>query len=148
MAIHPGYADAILQGRKQVEFRKRPLAADVTSVLMYATSPVQRIIGEFSVDRIVGGTPDDVWMQFGSVGCIGAADFDKYYGNSETAYALVIAAVRRFGCALPLSALSPQPAIPQSFSYLDPRHVRGIWCEENDPSAALFPIGEAALSPV
>src|SRR4051794_20475199 len=103
MAIHPGYAEAILAGQKLVEFRKRPLADDVASVVIYATSPVQRIVGEFSVERIVAGSPADVWHQFGGVGCIDEDSYNRYYSGSTTAYAIVIKEIRRLDSALPLS---------------------------------------------
>ena len=50
MSIHPRYAHAILEGRKTVEFRKRPLAEDVTHVVIYSTVPDRAVIGYFTVD--------------------------------------------------------------------------------------------------
>ncbi len=41
MSIHPQYANAIVEGTKRVEFRKRPLARNVTHVIVYATAPVK-----------------------------------------------------------------------------------------------------------
>jgi predicted transcriptional regulator len=119
MAIHPNYAEAILTGRKLVEFRKRALAADISSVLIYATSPVQRVIGEFVIERILAASPEEVWQRFGDVGCIDRADFDDYYASSKVAVAIEIKSFRQFDKPLPLSSLSPQPSIPQSFVYLD-----------------------------
>jgi predicted transcriptional regulator len=118
MAIHPEYADAILAGRKIVEFRKRSPAPDIESVFIYATSPVQKIVGEFGIDRIVRGTPTEIWRTFGGGGSIARLDFDRYYQNSRTAVALVVRWVRRLDSALPLSALTPTPTAPQSFSYV------------------------------
>ena len=40
MSIRPQFAAAILDGSKRVEFRKRPLAADIGTVVIYATKPV------------------------------------------------------------------------------------------------------------
>ena len=139
MAIHPGYAEAILAGHKRVEFRKRPLAPDVMSVLIYATSPVQGIVGEFTIRRITAGSPAEVWNQFGDVGCIDAEDYDRYYANSTTAYAIVISGIRRFSTALPLSALEPEPTIPQSFMYLDRARLRGIRPDGEEEQPELFP---------
>ena len=51
MSIHPQYADAIVAGRKRAEFRKRPLAADIDVVLIYATAPVRAIIGWFTAPQ-------------------------------------------------------------------------------------------------
>jgi len=125
MAIHPSYAEAILAGRKTVEFRKRRLAFDISSVLIYATSPVQRVIGEFIIDRIVADSPEGVWRQFGDVGCIEWDAFDVYYASSEVAVAIQIKSTRQFPEPVPLSAFTPQPPIPQSFAYLDELALAG-----------------------
>jgi len=117
MSIHPQYAEAILDRRKLVEFRKRPLAADVVSVLIYATSPVKRVVGEFSIAETVAATPEELWNKFGDVGCIDRASYFRYYANTATAVALVVGSARRLD-DLPLSAFSPVPTVPQSFSYL------------------------------
>ncbi len=39
MSVHPRFAEAIMDGRKKIEFRKRPLADDVSVVWVYATAP-------------------------------------------------------------------------------------------------------------
>ncbi|GAA2420127.1 hypothetical protein GCM10009856_32440 [Mycolicibacterium llatzerense] len=70
LSIHPQFAEAIMDGRKLVEFRKRPLANDVTIVWVYATAPVQRVIGYFEVDRTVTAAPHVLWRRFSKVGCI------------------------------------------------------------------------------
>jgi predicted transcriptional regulator len=118
MAIHPRYADAILDGNKQVEFRKRRLASDITTVLIYATSPVQRIVGEFRIREMVVGAPDAIWDAFGDVGIIDRDSFGDYYASSEHAVAIVVDVAKRYERSQPLSELTPAPAIPQSFSYI------------------------------
>lgn len=141
MAIHPVYADAILAGYKQVEFRKRALAPDISSVLIYATAPVQGIVGEFTVRGIVAGTPDEVWARYGEVGHIDWDSYGQYYRNSTTAYAIVIGRVKRLSTTLPLSALDPQPTIPQSFMYLDRSQLHAIFPDDHHlEQLALFPV--------
>lgn len=118
MAIHPRYAEAILDGCKHVEFRKRPLAPDVHTVVIYATAPVMRIVGEFAVDRILVTSPRDLWSSFGAIGGITEPAFGAYYASSETAAGILVRAPRRYRSPVPLAALDPQPAVPQSFTYL------------------------------
>ncbi len=84
MSVHPRFAEAIMDGRKKVEFRKRRLADDVTVVWVYATAPVRRVIGYFEVDSIHTANPADLWRRFAHVGCIERADFDRYYADSRT----------------------------------------------------------------
>jgi len=122
MAIHPHYADAILDGRKKVEFRKRAVAEDVTTVLIYATAPVKKIIGQFEVAHTVVTTPSALWEQLGAVGCIDESAYREYYAASDAAVGLVIDAPKRYELPVRLAALLPSPAVPQSFAYL-PREV-------------------------
>lgn len=118
MAIHPKFAAAIMDGTKKVEFRKRSLADDVTKVVVYATSPVQRVVGEFGIERTVVDAPGQLWESFGPVGSIARADFDEYFSDRDAGVALVIGWVRKYVSPKTLAELESQPAVPQSFSYV------------------------------
>lgn len=118
MAIQPQYAQAILAGEKTVEFRKRGLAPDVDTVLIYETAPTQCVVGMFKVDDTVRLTPGGLWRRFGSVGSIARGDFMSYYDTNRTAVGLVVGSVVRLAVPVPLADLRPRPAVPQSFSYL------------------------------
>lgn len=118
MAIQPQYAQAILAGEKTVEFRKLALAPDIDTVLMYETAPTQRVVGFFKVDDTVRLAPSSLWRRFGSAGSIARPDFMSYYDTHRTGVGLVVGTVVRLAVPMPLSALHPRPAVPQSFSYL------------------------------
>jgi predicted transcriptional regulator len=118
MAIHPRYAYAILDGEKLVEFRKRKLADDITTVLIYATAPVQQVIGEFSLKKTDVDEPAAIWAKYGRAGLIDAIDFDSYYANSGYAVALLVEKAIRYDEPHPLSALDRQ-SVPQSFYYVN-----------------------------
>jgi predicted transcriptional regulator len=118
MAIHPRFAYAILDGTKQVEFRKRRVAPDITRVLIYATSPVQKVVGSFTISEIVVDAPDLIWDEFGEFGVIERDAFAEYYATSDAAVAIRVEGTERFERPLALSELEPSPSIPQSFSYL------------------------------
>ena len=98
LSAHPVYAAALVAGRKTVEFRKRRLAPDISRVLVYATAPLQHVIGEFEVAETTKGTPAEIWARFGSAGLIGEQDFHSYYGDRQTAVALVAAHPPRTRC--------------------------------------------------
>lgn len=123
MAIHPIHAQAILDGSKKVEFRKRPLAADVGTVVIYETSPTQRIIGEFTVDTTVTDTPGRVWRRFRHVAGISAGDYAAYFEGQDTAVALCVGSVRKYDRPLLLDELDPRPGTPQSFVYVNRQAV-------------------------
>lgn len=118
MAIQPQYAQAILAGEKTVEFRKRGLAPDIDTVLIYETAPTQRVVGMFRVDDTVRLSPGGLWRRFGSVGSIARGDFMSYYDTTPTAVGLVVGSVVALAIPVALADLRPTPAVPQSFSYL------------------------------
>lgn len=118
MAIHQVWAEAIMDGRKRVEFRKRRLADDIETVLVYATAPVSKVVGHFTIDEVVSSSPADIWARFGSVGVIDHDAFFSYFEGRSSAVAILVASAQRFEDPLALTDIDPRPAIPQSFSYL------------------------------
>lgn len=79
MSIHPRYAERILAGTKRVEFRKRPIANDVTHVVVYATAPISAVVGAFTVEGQHTLDPQSLWRLFSEVGGIARTDFFHYY---------------------------------------------------------------------
>jgi len=117
-SIKPQYAEAILAGSKEVEFRRTALAADVTHVVIYATSPVQRVLGTFEVAGVEQATPTSLWTSYGRVGGIGLEDYLDYFTGAETAYAIKVRRPQTWTEPLALEALSPGLRAPQSYQYL------------------------------
>jgi len=118
MAIQPAYSQAILDGRKLVEFRKRPLAADVRTVLIYESAPTRRVVGFFTIGQTVRSSPSALWAQFGTVGCISRSRFRTYYAGTTEAFGIVVEEATRLPEPIALADLSIQPTVPQSFAYL------------------------------
>ena len=118
LAIKPEYAEAILSGRKKVEFRKRSFARSVSRVIVYASAPIQRVIGYFEIKFIESGGPKSIWSRFGSVGAIDSTKFASYYGARTTAVAIGVQQARRLERPLTLSKLGLPKTPPQSYSYV------------------------------
>jgi predicted transcriptional regulator len=116
LPIKPIYADAIVDGRKRVEFRKTRFRRRVTHIAIYASMPVQRIIGIFRVADCEQASPERLWERHQAIGAISSDDFNTYYADLETGVAIHIADVLRLACPVPLQALCVRP--PQSFRYL------------------------------
>ena len=52
ISIKPEFADKIFTGIKKYEFRKVLFKNnDIDTVIVYASSPVQKVIGEFKIKR-------------------------------------------------------------------------------------------------
>lgn len=118
MSIRPRYAHAILEGRKTVEFRKRPLADDVTHVVIYSTVPDRAVIGYFTVDGQETCTPESLWDEYRDQGVIGEGDFFNYYASRERATGIRVGTATRLSRTLSLVDDLGVARPPQSFQYL------------------------------
>jgi len=64
--IRPEYACSILKGVKKYELRGRRLGVKEGSIIVvYATSPIKGILGEFTAGKIIKDTPSEVWSKVG-----------------------------------------------------------------------------------
>lgn len=124
LPIKPEFAGAILAGTKRVEFRKTRFRRDVTHVVIYASTPVQRVVGWFRVGNVDSGSPAEIWSKHERHGGISADRFDEYYRQHHSAVAIGVADVRVLGVPLPLSALGVM--VPQNFRYLTASEVRRL----------------------
>lgn len=118
MSIRPEFADAILSGEKVVEFRKRPVADDVSHVLIYATMPVGSLLGWFAVRGQKTMSPKGLWSTFRAVGGISKSRFFEYYDQREHGTGILVETAGRFPEPVPLSELGTTLRPPQSFQYL------------------------------
>lgn len=118
LSIRPEYAEAILEGRKRVEFRRTPFARPVRSVVIYATSPVGMIIGCFEVEAIEVDSPSALWERFHTVAGISRRRFRDYFSGTSRGYAIRVGVVTEFEVPRPLDVLGRNLVAPQSFRYL------------------------------
>lgn len=96
ISIHPRHAHAILEGAKTIELRRRiPTLAVGTRLWIYATRPVGAVIGMATVERIVRGEPEQLWLEFGNQSGIDRLDFDAYFDGAEEAVGLLLVNARR-----------------------------------------------------
>ncbi len=119
LPVRPRYARPIMDGTKRVEFRKTPFARKPTHVLVYASSPVMKVLGHFEVGEIVLDSVDALWARYTDVGGIAEDDFREYYGGRERGVALGVGRVHAFTDPLPPAALGLTTP-PQSFMYIEP----------------------------
>ena len=117
LSIKPQYANKIFDGTKKFEFRKAIFKnQNVTSVLVYASSPVQKVIGEFEIEKIFNLELKELWDKTKDHSGITEAYFYEYFENREQGFAIQIKNKRRFENPKCLKAdynLTP----PQSFAY-------------------------------
>ena len=63
LSINPEYADKIINGEKRFEYRKFVPKNDISSIIIYETKPVRKIIAEAEVIGIIMLTPENLWLE-------------------------------------------------------------------------------------
>lgn len=119
MSIRPQFVQAILQGIKRFEFRRTRFRRKVDIVVIYATSPIGKVVGEFDVRAILAGPPEVLWRRTHDEAGIEEAAFEEYFRGASNGYAIEVGEVREYPnpyCPKERYGLRP----PQSFAYLAP----------------------------
>ena len=120
MSIHPEYAEALLDGRKKVELRKSRFASDISHILIYATSPVQRVLGWARASHVEVDSPTRIWETHKEHAGIKRRAYRAYFQGHRRAIAIHIADPQRMSAPLPLSEIEDGLKPPQSWQYLSP----------------------------
>lgn len=118
LSVHPEYAESILDGSKRVEFRKTRFRNSPDLAVLYATSPMMRIVGYFKVKGIDTKSVDGLWRKYGKVSGMSRDSFRSYYGDSKVGVALSVGEAKRLRRPMPLSSVLKPATPPQSFRYL------------------------------
>lgn len=119
LSIKPEYAEKILNGTKRFEYRKAlPRHESVRTVVIYATMPVGKVVGEFEVGSFISDKPVNLWNRTKAASGISRKFFDDYFFGREIAMAIVVERPRRYAKAKSLREVSGSSTPPQSFQYL------------------------------
>lgn len=118
LSIKPEYADRIFAGEKLFEFRRVVPKQDVERVVVYASAPVQRIIGEFTVRRVVTTTPERLWRRTREHAGIAREAFMRYFEGCAEAHALEVAEAKLYARPIDPRERDENFRPPQSFVYL------------------------------
>ncbi|MFC5356388.1 hypothetical protein [Azospirillum himalayense] len=120
LSIKPEHVENIFNGDKIYEFRRRVFVRrDVRSAVVYSTSPVGKIVGEFDISEILCASPDELWKKTASGSGITRQYYDAYFAGRARAFALAIGAVRRYEVAVAPRDLLASFRPPQSYMYVD-----------------------------
>lgn len=117
LSIKPEFAFKIFDGTKKFEFRKAIFKnTKIKTVIVYASSPVQQVIGEFDIERIINKDIDSLWKMTQDFSGITEDYFYQYFANRTDGFAIQIKKARKYRQPKCLKAdynLVP----PQSFAY-------------------------------
>ena len=119
LSVKPEFANKIFDGTKLFEFRKVLFQrTDVSNVIVYVSSPVQRVLGEFTIDSIVSGSLSAVWKKTSISSGISHDFFISYFSGHTIAHAIKIGKVIKYKTPKTLDHYAVEHA-PQSFVYVE-----------------------------
>lgn len=121
ISIRPKYARKIIAGEKTVELRRRFPVESVKGgiALIYASSPVQEIIGYTVIKKVDHLPLDELWKKYHRQACVEESFFFEYFNGLNQGFALQLKSpvklikpvdINRMQCEFLLS-------VPQSFRY-------------------------------
>ncbi len=119
LSIKPEFAFKIFEGIKKFEFRKVIFKnPKVKTVVVYASSPVQQVIGEFEIEDIFTSSPSNIWEMTKKDSGISEVYFYEYFADREVAHAIKIKKTKKY--KKPLSLREDFNVLPpQSYLYLN-----------------------------
>ena len=119
LSIKPKYVERILNGTKRYEYRKKIFKnRNVNTVVIYATKPVGKVIGEFYIRNIIEDDPRTIWSLTNKYSGISKTSFDEYFHDVEEGFAIEIDKFVKYKKKLELNEVSQRiKSAPQSFVY-------------------------------
>lgn len=120
LAIKPEFAKKIFNGQKRFEFRTRIWVKYVDKVYLYASKPLQKIVGYFTIEEIISGNPSILWRASNHSAGITKEAFFDYFNDKHYGYAIKIEDVFKFKKPVEPFKLSLDFKAPLSFHYIYP----------------------------
>lgn len=118
LSIKPEFADKIFEGTKKYEFRKTVFKrSGIKKIVVYVSSPVQKVIGEFEIEDIIIDDIDALWDKTKEYSGIDKDFYNEYFKNKEQALAIKIGKVSKYQKPKYLEDFNVSFA-PQSYVYI------------------------------
>lgn len=130
ISIKPEYAIKIIEGQKTIELRRRfPLDNIIGGIAMiYASSPIQQIIG-YTIIKDVKKLPlSDMWFICQDKACITKEFFNAYFKDLKEGFAIFLSHPVRLENPVNAKQLEKKYsiAIPQSFRYVSNEILKAV----------------------
>jgi predicted transcriptional regulator len=119
LSIKPEFANKIFEGDKKFEFRRSIFKnKSVSKVIVYASSPISKVIGEFEIGDILFKDLNTLWNETKEFSGITEDFFYDYFVGKENGFALEVKRFKRYKKELCIKE-SFGKVPPQSFAYLE-----------------------------
>jgi len=118
ISINPQHVAKILSGEKKYEYRTRLAKDPVSSMLIYETSPMKKIVAEVEILGTTTLPVDTLWRQTESSSGLDEKTYHQYFKGRSSASAYILGDVTIFEEPIDISQFGLTHA-PQSFYYID-----------------------------
>ena len=117
ISINPEHVENILNGTKKYEYRKIAAKQDISSIIIYETTPIKRVVAEAEIIDVLELSPEELWAQTKRESGISKEFFDKYFKGRNVAYAYRLGEIKVYNEPKTLLEYGIKAA-PQSFVYI------------------------------
>ena len=132
LSIKPKFAIQIIEGKKTIELRRKfPTEKVVGGIaFIYASTPVQKIIGYALIENVSFITVDNIQCQYGEQSKLQKDFFYQYYNNLSHGFAVHLKNPIALKRPINLKELKEKYGIvpPQSYRYLSEEVLQTILC--------------------
>ena len=118
ISINPVHVENIINGIKKYEYRKVAAKQDISSILIYETTPIKRIVAEAEIIDVLMMNPDELWEITKNESGINKLFFDEYFEGRTVAYAYKLGKIKVYDEPKMLSDYGITAA-PHSFVYVN-----------------------------
>lgn len=120
LSVKPHFVEEMISGAKKYEYRKRVFKRpDVSSVIVYATKPCGKVVGEFEIEEIIEEEIDDLWRDTRDLSGISEEFFYEYFHGRKIGFAIKIRNFIAYDRPLDLAEIDSRLKVPpQSFCYV------------------------------
>lgn len=117
ISINPEHVEKIIAGIKKYEYRKIAAKQDISTIIIYETTPIKQVVAEAEIINVLELPPDELWEQTKKEAGISKVFFDRYFNNKTVAFAYQLGEIKVYETPRTLMDYGIKAA-PQSFVYV------------------------------
>lgn len=118
LSVKPEYIYRIFDGSKGFEYRRKLAKMKVDTIVLYATSPVKKVLGEVQVIGTKTASPSALWEETKHRSGISRKKYRKYFHGQKKANAYILGKACEYPEEKKLEDYGVKHA-PQSYVYLE-----------------------------
>ena len=117
ISINPEHVDNIINGIKKFEYRRKAAKKDISSIIIYETTPIKRVVAEAEILEVLEMPIEELWESTRDASGITEEFYLSYFKGKKVGYAYKLGKVTKYSEPKPLTEFGVRFA-PQSFVYI------------------------------